>query len=359
MKSSGLLVFFAFLCQFSPAVDDGLPPVGSARMTPTVRAVHTALPSVVNIATEQVVRVSDPYEAFFNDFFRGPVRYFKRSIPLGSGVIIDPRGLVITNHHVVRRASNIDVRLLDGKDFKGRLIAHDRDNDLALLQLQRTGDTDELRAIPMARPHDLLLGETVVAVGNPFGLGHSVTTGILSAIDRHIEEGEAVFDDILQTDAAINPGNSGGPLINLDGELIGLNLAIRRDAEGIGFAVPAARIESVASKWMVPCRFSDGILGLFTRTRREADGTIVEVEEVQPDTPADKAGLGPGDVIAAVDGVPVSTAFEVGRALWVLKPGSTVDLEVDGRGRVSVEVAEMTEEQRTQGEKIEMYHIGG
>lgn len=323
----------------SPAGPDG------ARMTPTVKAVQRALPSVVNIATEQVVRVSDPFEAFFNDFFRGPVRYYKRSIPLGSGVVIDSRGLVITNYHVVRRASNIDVRLLGGESLKGRLVAFDSDNDLALLQLSEFPDAVRLQGVPLARPHDLLLGETVVAVGNPFGLGHSVTTGVLSAIDRHIREGDAEFDDILQTDAAINPGNSGGPLINLDGELIGLNLAIRRDAEGIGFAVPLARIEAVVSPWLIPCRFSDGVLGLITRTQLGEENTFVEIESVLPGTPAEQAGLVGGDVIESVNGGPVLNSMEVGSALWQLRVDDTVSLSLRGGRTVELVVARMSEEQ--------------
>lgn len=317
----------------------------TARLTPVVLAVQKALPSVVNIATEQVVRVSDPFEAFFNDFFSGPAKYYKRSIPLGSGVLIDERGLVITNYHVVRRASNIDVRLLGGQTFKGHLVAYDRDNDLALLQLAGGDGPLQLSAVPVARPHDLMLGETVVAIGNPFGLGHSVTTGVLSATDRHIEEGDAVFDDILQTDAAINPGNSGGPLINLDGELIGLNLAIRRDAEGIGFAVPLARIESVVSHWLAPRRFSSGFLGLLTRTQVAGDSTFVEVESLVPGSPAMQSGLQPGDVIDKVNGQAVASALEVGRLVWMLQPGDGVAFDLrDGR-RIRIRIERLKDEQ--------------
>lgn len=317
----------------------------SARLTPVVAAVQKVLPGVVNIATEEIIRISDPFESYFEDFFnRSAGRYYKRSRPLGSGVVIDSRGLVITNYHVVRRASNIDLRFLGEETVKGRLVAYDAANDLALLQFQPDENTLPVRAVSIARPHDLLLGETVVAVGNPFGLGNSVTTGVLSAVNRHIEEGDVTFDDILQTDAAINPGNSGGPLINLDGDLIGLNLAIRRDAEGIGFAVPVARIEDVVSKWLVPAHFSTGFLGLVARTGIKDSQTFVEAEEIVAGSPAEAAGLVKGDIIKAVNGQPTGNSLQLGRLLWPLKPGDTVTLTInDGRG-ISVTVAELTNE---------------
>ncbi|MDT8389798.1 MAG: trypsin-like peptidase domain-containing protein [Lentisphaeria bacterium] len=318
---------------------------GSARRTPVVTAVEKALPSVVNIATEQVVRVSDPFESFFNDYFSRPAaRYYKRSIPLGSGVVIDSRGLVITNYHVVRRASNIDLRFLDKETVKARLVAHDAGNDLALLQFFPDEKSIPVKAVPVARPDDVYLGETVVAVGNPFGLGHSVTTGVLSAVDRRIEEGDIVFDDILQTDAAINPGNSGGPLINLDGELIGLNLAIRRDAEGIGFALPVARIVDVVSKWLIPAHFSNGFLGMLTHTRVDGDQPFVEVEKVLPDSPAEAGGITSGDVIRRVNDQPLTNSLQLGRALWRLKPGDTVKLIVNDGRETSLTVAPLTDE---------------
>ena len=318
---------------------------GSARRTPVVAAVEKALPGVVNIATEEVVRVSDPFEPYFQHFFnQGTGRYYKRSTPLGSGVVIDARGLVITNYHVVRRASNIDLRFLDKETVKGRLVAYDADNDLALLQFKPTEKTAPVKAVPVARPNDLLLGETVVAVGNPFGLGNSVTTGVLSAVNRHIEEGKAVFDDILQTDAAINPGNSGGPLINLDGQLIGLNLAIRRDAEGIGFAVPVARIETVVSKWLVPAHFSTGFLGLFSKTQLKGTRTCVEVDKVTPASPAEAAGLKPGDVIRTINGEPLTNSFQLGRVLWPLKPADSIELTINEGRTVSLTVAALTNE---------------
>lgn len=148
-----------------------LPPEADGpRITPVVRAVDKALPSVVNISTEQLVRVTDPFAAYFDEFFQRPARYFRKYIPLGSGVFVDPSGLVLTNFHVVRRASNIEIRTLDGDSFPGRIIAFDMPNDLALIQVLTDRPGQTFPAIALAMPDDAILGETVVAVGNPFGL---------------------------------------------------------------------------------------------------------------------------------------------------------------------------------------------
>ncbi|OPZ25237.1 MAG: putative periplasmic serine endoprotease DegP-like precursor [Lentisphaerae bacterium ADurb.BinA184] len=319
---------------------------GSARLTPVVMAVQKVLPTVVNIATEQIVRVSDPFEPFFNDFFLGtPVRLQRQSVPLGSGVIVDPAGLLITNNHVVRRASNIEIRLFSGQTCPARLVAADSTHDLALLQITNLPAGTVLPAVGFARPDDALLGETVVAVGNPFGLGHSVTTGVLSAKNRSISEGTVTFNDILQTDAATNPGNSGGPLINLDGDLIGINLAIRRDAEGIGFAIPLRRIEEVVSRWLVPGKFGTGVAGFTVETTVREDTAEVVVGSVLPGGPAEEAGLKPGTRIRAVNGHPVAHALQVGQILWRLTPREKVSLDVGGPRPVAVTVREMTDEQ--------------
>lgn len=331
---SSLRVILAWCCSGLLGVPLGLQgaEAATARRTPVVMAVEAAMPSVVNIATETLVRVSDPFAVDFDRFFAPNFRYFRESTPLGSGIIVDSGGLVLTNYHVVQRASNVQVRLVDGDSFPAEPVAYDVDNDLCLLQLTGKLAGKSLVAIRFALPDDLLLGETVVTVGNPFGLENSVSVGVLSALNRSLREGEARFDDILQTDAAINPGNSGGPLINLDGELIGMNLAIRRDAEGIGFAIPLRRIETVLASWLVPARFSEGYCGLAFATLMTAQGPTTQVTQVWEDSPAAKAGLKVGDVIVAVNSEPTLRAIDVGRRLWRLGPGDTLHLQTgDGR----------------------------
>ena len=315
-----------------------------ARITPLVRATNRILPMVVNIGTERIVRVSDPFEQLWSEFFGTPVRYWedRQSIPLGSGVIVDPSGLVVTNHHVVQRASTIQVLLWDRTVLSAVPVAADPKNDLALLQIQDEDAPETLGEIEFAVPGDVYLGETVVAVGNPFGLGHTVSAGVLSATNRTLDEAGVTFHDILQTDAAINPGNSGGPLVNMDGQLIGLNVSIRREAEGIGFAIPLGRIEEVLSGWLVPSRFSLGVCGLVPATRVREDGTTEAiVGGLVPGSPAAETGLEPGNVVQRVNGTPVSRALDVGRILWRLTPGDTLHLEVADVGAVEVTVRTM------------------
>ncbi len=233
---------------------DGAEP--DARRDATVEAVEQVMPSVVNIATETIVEYNDPFEQMLREFW-GP--YYRRRQPntqysLGSGVIIDEDGYVLTNLHVVRRASKVWVKLADGREFEAEpTIVVNLRIDVAVLKL-KTKEGERFKAVKFAKDDDLLLGETVLALGNPFGLGGSVSRGILSSKNRRPAiEGEPLdVADWLQTDAAINPGSSGGPLINLKGELIGLNVAIYREGHGIGFAVPIKQVTEALSEIFAP-----------------------------------------------------------------------------------------------------------
>jgi serine protease Do len=349
MKTTGIVLFFSLLLGSAAgwaARSEGADgEAAGPRRTPVVQAVQKVLPSVVNIATQEILRVSDPFEPFFNEFFESPVRYFKQWIPLGSGVIVEPTGLVLTNHHVIRRASNIQVRLSDGTMYRASLVAVNTTNDLALLHLDGMPGETLLPAIRAAAPGDLLLGETVVAVGNPFGLENSVTTGVLSARNRVLREGTVVFDDILQTDAAINPGNSGGPLINLDGDLIGLNLAIRQGAEGIGFAIPLQRIEEVLAGWLLPSRFSNAVCGFRPETFVDAAGLQARVAEVYAGSPAAAVGLQVGDQIIAINDRPVERALDVGKVLWKLRAGEVAEIRRNDGSVVNITLREMNQDE--------------
>ncbi len=322
--------------------------VSSRRNTPLVRAVERVIPAVVNISTERVVAVSDPFNAFFRDFFETPEpRYYRETIPLGSGVMVASSGLILTNFHVVRRATGIEVRMVDGQSFAARLVAYNRSNDLALLRLStEPGVKPDFPIIEFALPDDLLLAETVVAVGNPFGLESSVSSGVLSARNRSWREGEVQFNDILQTDAAINPGNSGGPLVNLDGALIGLNLAIRAGAEGIGFAIPVRRIEEVLAEWLQPSYFSTAVSGFVPVNRFDGSGRLqVVATAVDPQGSAAAAGLREDDEIVEFNGQPLSRSLQLSRHLWSLRVGDLLSLRTaDGR-RLEIEIGEMNAEQ--------------
>jgi len=249
---------------------------------------------------------------------------------------------VVTNYHVVSRASQTLIRFLDGRQSAARLIAYDAANDLALLKVESDLGKTELHGVEFGLPGDLMLGETVVAVGNPFGLGHTVTDGVLSAKNRSLTEGRVTFNDIIQTDAAINPGNSGGPLINLDGELIGLNIAIRRDAEGIGFAIPMSRIEAILARWLVPSRFSLAACGLIPETVVEEGKPHVIVAEIEPGSPIAATPLEVGVTLVTVNGKAVSRAVDVSRILWRLRPGDNLKIQTATGGKVETRIGTMS-----------------
>ena len=224
----------------------------SVRQTSVVKAVGKALPSVVNIRTETIQEVRDPFSELFSDFwnpyYRQPRQDVRRS--LGSGVVIHEDGYIVTNDHVVRRATKIRVKFANGREYEADRVAYDQRSDLALLRiLLPKGSKTRFTPVPFARDGDLLLGETVIALGNPFGLGGSVSRGILSSRDRQVPQADEILDmaNWLQTDAAINPGSSGGPLVNLKGEVIGINAAVNTAGQGIGFAIPINMVKRVAS----------------------------------------------------------------------------------------------------------------
>jgi len=327
------------------------------RITPAVQAVGKIMPSVVSVGTNEKQSVLDPYQRWFLEF--GPdygtvpspgFVTFTQYIPLGSGVVVDASGLILTNYHVVARATNVRVRvrLSSGKEqeFAAITLAHDHINDLCLLELQDLPADVALTAAEFALPKDLLLGETVIAVGNPFGYEHSVTEGILSAKNRsYSPDGNMAFHDILQTDAAINPGNSGGPLINLDGQLIGINVAIRQDAEGIGFAIPLERIEKVLAHWMVPARRTSSILGLVPDTQVVKGTCQATVGIVELQSPAAEAGLEPGMIIESANGVAVRRAIELSPLLFRVQGGDSFQLRLAGGKAVTLEAKPMTDVQ--------------
>jgi len=286
------------------------------RITPVVLAVQQVAPAVVNITTTQVVeRGGRPFGGVYDDFF-GP--FFgdlpgdgQREDPapqsLGSGVIIDgAKGLVLTNAHVIAGATSVRARLIDGREFDAELVGSDTDFDLAVLRLTSTGP---LPQVHMADSDSLLIGETVIAIGNPFGYTHTVTTGVVSALKRSVRTEQGVFTDFIQTDAAINPGNSGGPLLNILGDLVGLNTAILASAEGIGFAIPINKAKRVVAELLDQGRVSPVWLGLSgqnldQRTAgyfglRDLKGMIIA--EVYPNAPAQQAGMAPGDVLLSID----------------------------------------------------------
>ena len=277
------------------------------RRDPVVVAVEKCLPAVVNIATETIVVRNNPMDDLLSQFFgyRNRPRGF-RSYSVGSGIIIDEDGYILTNYHVIESASRVQVKLSDGREFEAEKISYASSrSDVAMLKIVAPAGT-KFPALPFADDDDLLLGETVLALGNPFGLGGSVSRGILSAKARRaINDDEQLgIEDWLQTDAAINPGNSGGALVNLDGKLIGMNVAVFRGgsyelpAQGIGFAVPVQRIREALSYFFVP----ETTQGLWFGARINPGVFPLLIADVQTGSPADQAGLKVGDRVVEVNG---------------------------------------------------------
>jgi S1-C subfamily serine protease len=273
------------------------------RRDPTVQAVEQVMPSVVNIATRSIVRVRDPFEEMYRRFYGQQTTQELRS--LGSGVVIDEAGYLLTNDHVVRRADQIGVKFNTGTNiYEATVVASDPKRDIALLKLIAPPG-EKFHAIKLAREDDLLLGETVLALGNPFGLGGSVTRGILSSKTRIMpKEGAQLYiQNWLQTDAPINPGNSGGPLVNLRGELIGINVAVLNEyegqpAQGIGFAIPIRLVEEALSQ-ILPTEY---VKSFWFGARVKVGTSPLVVGNVQSESPAGRAGLKAGDIILSVNG---------------------------------------------------------
>lgn len=294
------------------------------RRTAVVEAVNRVAPAVVSITTE--VPSVDP---FFR--LRGGTESSE-----GSGVVIDSDGIVLTNAHVVERASRIVATMADGRAFEADIIGLAHELDLAVLRLR---GASALASAPHGTSADLMLGEPVVAIGNPFGLGHTVTSGVISAVSRPLATDERVYQDFIQTDASINPGNSGGPLINARGQLVGINTAVRADGQGIGFAIPADRALKVArdlsqfGQVQVPWLGLD-LSDVVIRTP-EGRVTAPRVDFVHPGTPAAQAGIERGAVLVSVDGRSVQGRADLNAFLSAFDPGHEVTVELLHGGRKS------------------------
>ena len=336
MKENACRLATVLLCLGAAAVG-GEKEDRDLRRSAVVRAVAKVRSAVVNISTERVVvRRSydgfygpggDLYDRMFEDFFRrrGGGRVIERKKvqqPLGSGCFITSSGLVVTNEHVVRRATSIKLSLDTGETFGAELLAADPVNDLALLQAKTE---KPLQVIPMGGSADLMLGETVIALGNPFGFENSVTMGIVSALNREITvgsgEGAVHYEGLVQTSALINPGNSGGPLVNVLGELVGINSAVVDHAQGIGFAIPIDRVRDKLAPLLATRRVSNTWGGVTAETAKGRTGARVTQVHAQ-------GVLRVGDVITEISGTPVSDLFDFVLGVTRHKPGERIGLQV-------------------------------
>ena len=331
-------------------VETSTPPSvsGSGSAVSYANAAQQALPAVVHIYTRQTAKVPEHplmNDPVFRHFFSTPER-----TGLGSGVIVDPQGFVLTNNHVIAGADEIEVVLNDGRKFAAQIIGRDPETDLAVLRLS-TGDT--LPAITFAPANSLAVGDVVLAIGNPFGIGQTVTMGITSALGRH-HLGINTFENYIQTDAAINPGNSGGALVDSAGRLVGINTAIYsrsspRGADsasgglGIGFAIPVSVARKVLEQIIAHGEVVRGWVGI---EMREITPEIaasfdlpmnrgVLIYSVLRNSPADKSGVQPGDVLTAIDGQEVQAPRELLDLVAALPPGRTAAFRVLREGKTT------------------------
>jgi serine protease Do len=314
------------------------------RETPVVRAVRKVSPAVVNISSVYEVRkrtgpfsgfgLNPFFDEFFKDFFDPRFERRQRYTSLGSGVIIDgQKGLILTNAHVIQKTGTIKVMLQDEREFEAKIVGADPDSDLAVLKID---SADQLPDVTMGISDDLMIGETVIAIGNPFGFSHTVTTGVVSALDRSIRTEDRVYHDFIQIDASINPGNSGGPLLNINGDLIGINTAIYAKAQGIGFAIPISKARKIISDLIQYGEVKQAWIGIIVQDLNEklaaylnaAGRKGVVVTKVEAHSPAEDAGVQESDIILSIGKKRVGSAEDYESATKILAAGDTLQAEV-------------------------------
>jgi serine protease Do len=310
------------------------PPVGNTalarepsehRLTPVVLAVRQARPAVVSIRGQKTSTSQEETN--------GNSDVPRQVNGMGTGTVVDERGYILTNHHVVSDVRRIEVTLDDGRNYTAELIAYDAAADLAIIKIPAH---KPLPVIRWGTSADLMEGESVVALGNAFGYEQTVTRGIISALGRDVQVSDVqAYDDLIQTDASINPGNSGGPLLNIDGEMIGVNVAVRAGAQGIGFAIPVDNALVVAAKLLNVQRLRNTWHGLSTRPGDEFDGPLC-VSKVDANSPAELLGVQAGDEIVRVGSMPVARPLDLERAFLDHPAGESVPVEVRRNGQSAV-----------------------
>ena len=337
-----MMVLPACLGLTQEACSAGLPPIIDNQPLPSLAPMlERATPAIVNISTTTNVQVAENplmQDPFFRHFFGVPnqpnqSRQQQKS-SLGSGVIIDSsQGLVLTNNHVIDKADKIMVTLQDGRQLSAQLVGADRESDVAVIQIP----ADNLTQLPIANSDQLRVGDFVVAIGSPFGLSQTVTSGIVSALGRS-GLGIEGYEDFIQTDASINPGNSGGALVNLRGELVGMNTAILAPSGGnvgIGFAIPSKMAVSIKDSLVKHGEVRRGLLGVTTQDLTPdlisafnlANKNGAAISRIENESPAAKAGLEPGDIIVAINGKDIKGSLEIRNIIGLLQIGDKVEID--------------------------------
>jgi serine protease Do len=309
---SKLFGFFLAALALLP-VSAGAGTGANARRTVVVEAVEKVQRSVVSISSEKLASSHSRWP--FSPEDNQP----KLVSGMGSGILVDGRGYIVTNHHVVDKVQGLIVQLFDGSNYAARVLQSDPVMDLAVIKV----DADHpLAAVDIGTSSDLMVGESVITIGNAFGYENTVSVGIVSALHRDVTlSDEQVYRNLIQTDACINPGNSGGPLINVNGELIGINVAVRAGAQGIGFALPIDEVKRVVAEMMSTRRLASSWHGLVAAEQRKAGKRAVVVTEVQHGSPAESAGFQPGDELIKVGELAIANPLDLERGMLDVSPG--------------------------------------
>ncbi len=321
----------------APVTDD-------LRRSTVVRTIERVAPAVVGVYTEKTVEAPSPFRSqsgddqfldqFFGQFFgQSPSPQRSRRTSLGSGVIVESSGIVLTNEHVIVGGDTIRVQLADNREFEARLVGGDSDFDLAVLKID---DKAAFPTISIGNDDSILIGETVIAIGNPYGLDHTVTTGVVSALGRSLQTGDVVYQDFIQTDASINPGNSGGPLLDVNGRLLGINTAIHREAQGIGFAIPIWRVRNVVDQILAHGSVLPTWVGLQMQDLTPElaahfgvrPGSGVLVRSIEDGSPAAAGKIAAGDIVTRVQGERVGNTATYDQRVRGLTAGETLKLSL-------------------------------
>ncbi len=336
-------------------------PADNPRRTLVVDAFEKTHGAVVNISSTKTVEINrsrgrSPLEFFFQDFdsLLGPRTRRYKTTSVGSGFVIHENGYIVTNAHVVDRTTDVKITFDDQTSYDAEVVAEDRAHDLALLKIETKSP---LPVIQFGDSSDLMIGETVIAIGNPLGYQHTLTTGVVSATDRDLKLASArtgqpvVYAHLIQTDAGINPGNSGGPLLNVLGQLIGINTAIRSDAQNIGFAIPVNTLKRLLPVMIREQQKNQFSLGLSIDAHRR-------VTRILKESPASRAGMRVGDTVTAVNGERVESDFEFYMQLLDHQPGQVVSLEAQRSGSSRTARIRLQEPPRPDGAKLAAARLG-
>jgi len=357
--------FWLLLLCVSPTLWAALPISVEGQQLPSLAPMlERVTPAVVNISSARTQTVNNPLfnDPFFRHFFNIPQQKIQSR---GSGVVIDAsKGLVVTNHHVVDEADKIVVLLRDGRKFNAQVVGTDPETDIALLKIPPQRLTD----LPVADSDSLRVGDFVVAIGNPFGLGQTVTSGIVSALGR-TGLGIEGYEDFIQTDASINPGNSGGALVDLRGQLVGINTAILAPSGGnvgISFAIPTNMMTQVVQQLTEFGEVRRGVLGIriqdltpeLAKAFNLKDKKGAVISEIEPGSPAAEAGLQPGDIIITVNGQSIQNSAQLRTRIGLLRIGDSVKLSVLRQGRTLHLVAQLADHRTVEGRQLSLYFEG-